>query len=417
MQKRNTLARFAALFFAGSVAVLAQFSSGSNGSDGALSIPNGSGTVIFDPVALGIDLDGDNIFHFTTITIGSDSTLVLKASKLRKNTSVVFLASGAVSISTNAGLNLSGENGVTMGSSPQTTRRPAEPGPGGFAGGLSNRYNPSTGAMITPATDGFGPAGARGVALTSGCANGPSATANHLSVSMVPLTGGAGGAGAFCASAAGANGGAGGGAIRIVSSSQITFAGSSFIRANGGSGGPSPTAGIFGGNGGGGLIHLIAPAITFSGTGNVLSAINPGTNDPTPLLNGSGAVRLNATTISGAPTGNPAAMTGTLFAMPLPDGLPEVIVTQVNGSSVANPPSGLLTGADVLINTATASTVTIAARNIPTGTVVTLRISSEVVADQSITCNGLAGTLANSTATCQATFPLGANITIAAASW
>ena len=403
------------LFLVAAVSGFAQFTSGSNGSDGALSIPDGSGTVVFDPFALGIDLDGDNIFHFTTITIGSDSTLVLKASKMRKNTAIVFLASGAVSIGTNSGLNLNGENGVPTGASAQTTRRPSEPGPGGFAGGLSNRINTSTGALITPATDGFGPPGSRGVAATSGCASGASASSSHLSISMVPLAGGAGGAGAVSCSGTGANGGAGGGAIRIVSSSQIAFGTTAFIRANGGSGAATGT-GTFGGHGGGGLIHLIAPAITFS-SGAVLSASNPVSTDPTPLVNGSGVVRLNATTITGTPTGNPVATSGALFAMPLPEGQPEVLITQVNGNNVANPPSGLLTGADVLINTASASTVNISARNIPVGTVVTLRISSEVVADQTLTCSPLAGTLASSAATCQATFPLGSNITIATASW
>jgi hypothetical protein len=86
--------------------------------------------------------------------------------------------------------------------------------------------------------------------------------------------------------------------------------------------------------------------------------------------------------------------------------------------SVANPPSGSLTGADVVISLAAAAAqVAIATKNIPPGTAVNLRINSETVADQSITCAPITGTLALGSATCQATFPLGANITIASATW
>ena len=45
------------------------FSSGSDGSDGALNIAGGQGVVNFDPAALGLDADGDRVFQFTTIAI------------------------------------------------------------------------------------------------------------------------------------------------------------------------------------------------------------------------------------------------------------------------------------------------------------------------------------------------------------
>src|SRR5436309_2953148 len=77
-------------------AMSAQFNSGSNGSDGSLNLST-PGTVDFDPAALGKDLDGDNIYHFTTINIAAGVTVRLRASKLR-NASVVWLASGAVTI-------------------------------------------------------------------------------------------------------------------------------------------------------------------------------------------------------------------------------------------------------------------------------------------------------------------------------
>src|SRR5882724_5566441 len=72
-------------------------SSGSTGVDGALTLTT-PGTVIFDPVALGIDVDGDNVFNFTTITIGPEVIVELRNNPLRGR-SVVWLATGAVDIS------------------------------------------------------------------------------------------------------------------------------------------------------------------------------------------------------------------------------------------------------------------------------------------------------------------------------
>ena len=77
----------------GAAPAFAQFSSGSTGKDGALSFTT-PGTVVFDPVAMGIDASGDNIFNFTTINIVSGVTVQLVAHKLREKP-VVWLATGA----------------------------------------------------------------------------------------------------------------------------------------------------------------------------------------------------------------------------------------------------------------------------------------------------------------------------------
>src|SRR3954470_18989189 len=58
------------------------FNSGSDGSDGALMLPAGQGTIVFDPRDTVrwekvLDPDGDGVYHFTTITIGSGTTLKL----------------------------------------------------------------------------------------------------------------------------------------------------------------------------------------------------------------------------------------------------------------------------------------------------------------------------------------------------
>ena len=64
--------------------------SGSNGSDGALTLTT-PGEVVFDPAALGLDADRDNVFHFTTITIASGVTVRMPARALQA-LPVVWLA-------------------------------------------------------------------------------------------------------------------------------------------------------------------------------------------------------------------------------------------------------------------------------------------------------------------------------------
>ena len=70
------------------------FDSTSDGSDGAYT-PVAS--EVFDPVALGLDLDGDNVFQFTTVTIPAGVTVTLRADKLNM-APVFWLASGAIQI-------------------------------------------------------------------------------------------------------------------------------------------------------------------------------------------------------------------------------------------------------------------------------------------------------------------------------
>ena len=113
----------------------AQFTSGSTGADGAYS-PTVSGD--FDPIALGIDKSGDNVFNFTTINIPQGVTIKLRASKLR-NAAVTWLATGNVTIA--GTLDLSGAPGASaeLRATPRRShplRVLPEPGPGGYTGGL-----------------------------------------------------------------------------------------------------------------------------------------------------------------------------------------------------------------------------------------------------------------------------------------
>jgi hypothetical protein len=130
----------------------------------------------------------------------------------------------------------------------------------------------------------------------------------------------------------------------------------------------------------------------------------------------------NSGGISGA---NAAANTtnyvfvGPLYNVPVNATLaqPTLVISQVNGVAVPNPPGGQYLAPDVQINANSAVTVALAGANIPLGTAPTLRLSPEGSADVLITCSPLAGTLASSTSTCSATFPFSVTITAARATW
>ena len=106
----------AALALTGGRAAAAEgtFDSGSDGSEGALSLTT-PGTVVFDPVALGLDPDGDGIFHFTTITVDAGVTVRLESPTVTKP--VFWLATGAVvidgTIDMNGGAGQAGQAGLT----------------------------------------------------------------------------------------------------------------------------------------------------------------------------------------------------------------------------------------------------------------------------------------------------------------
>ena len=81
------------------------FTSGSDGSDGALNI-TAPGVTYLDPVAMKINPKGDNIFNFTTINIARGS--VLKISEVKIHGPVYFLAQGDVTI--NGAIDSRGDN-------------------------------------------------------------------------------------------------------------------------------------------------------------------------------------------------------------------------------------------------------------------------------------------------------------------
>jgi len=415
---------------------LAQFSSGSTGADGPYS-PTVSG--VFNPAALGINPAGDNIFNFTTINIPAGVTISMPASIVR-NMPVVWLATGNVTIA--GTINLAGDPGYTVdGANSQEdvqVRREAQPGAGGYYGGLGSHggvgpeagAGPGGGPGGLNSSTGYQCWGGTGASYSAGLTTPYSSGTGQTygGPYLVPLYGGSGGGGGWgsnAVNAVGGGGGAGGGAIRITSTTQITLTGS--INASGGNGGfvTNPNGSCPGGPGAGGSVNLIAPTISGNGSIYVTSGYNLSGNssNATYTYVSNGIVRFNVTnygftgTILGGSFTN-GVSSGDLFVGPLfnvPSNTvlaqPTLTITQVNGVNVPQPPQGLYLNPDVQINANTPVTVSIAATNVPVGTVTPiLRVTSETSGDQSITCSTLTGTLAASTGTCTATFPFSISI-------
>jgi hypothetical protein len=228
------------------------FDSGSTGADGALAFPATPGTVVFDPRAFDppLDPDGDNVYHFTTVTIPAGVTVRLASGALPEGRPVVWLASGAVQI--DGVLDLNGSDGHADNQTPL----PAVPGAGGYSGSAG-------GTTVTPARNGNGPGGGRAAASRHGGGAGHAAAGGGSTSTgtpggaygnefLLPLLGGSGGAGGARGAQNGSGGGAGGGAILIASSVSIALNGS--VTARGGRGGVCiiSTGGFCGGAGSGG---------------------------------------------------------------------------------------------------------------------------------------------------------------------
>jgi hypothetical protein len=227
--KPTTLGKVSiAIWILTSGAAHAQFSSGSTGADGAL-------TVTSDTT---LQLPPDGILNYTTITVSAGATLKFLQNPL--NTPVFLLATGDVLIA--------GTIDVSGGSFSSAV--PGIGGPGGFDGGFGSGFPAGAG-------DGQGPGGGRiamnGISFISGgsfafTAGGSPAYGNTL---LSPLIGGSGGAG----DDGGHGGGGGGGALLIASSTQITISGT--LNAWGGAGGSA--------GGSGGALRVVAPVVNGNG--------------------------------------------------------------------------------------------------------------------------------------------------------
>jgi hypothetical protein len=371
------------------------FSSTSTGSDGALNFTT-PGTVMFDPTAFQPPLNpsGNNIYNFTTINIAAGVTVRLSGRNLTGP--VYWLASGAVTIA--GTLDLNGENGPAFSQSDET-RIPAYPGAGGYAGGVGGR--PLSTPPLTP-QPGSGPGGGGAGSATSGMFNGNSGSNGTFAGTnffLVPLVGGSGGGGGdgIDAVTIGGGGGGGGGAILVASSTSITIAG--VIRANGGAGGTCGSSGC-GGNGSGGAIRLISPLVNGAGSLSAAQIRIETSSYPNTLT------VTQPLTVSATPN---------LYLPTIPPGALKVV--SVNGVALPAAPAASFTVPDATINASAAVPVVIQAANIPPGTVPTLQFISDSGADFTVQAPALTGTMAQSTATVQVTFPAGFSRGYVLATW
>jgi len=371
------------------------FSSGSTGADGPLTFTT-PGTFTFDPKALNIDPEGDNVFNFTTITIGSGVTLKLTSKAVPGG--IYWLASGDVQIS--GTIDLSGEDGLTLLSSTQSSLRiPAAPGSGGYAGGLGGMTGGS------PAQAGNGPGAGAGATSTS--VRGGDGTFNGNQF-LTPLVGGSGGGGGLSpAGTFGGGGGAGGGALLIASSTRISWA-SGTINADGGvCGGNCSAQG--GGGGAGGAVRLVAPTISGNNGGSVVAR---GARANIPSSNG--IIRFEGFSVGGI-NSSPAAIISTPLAVILPSTPPPTLkVTSINGVPINSNPFSF---PDTTVNSSSPIVVSIEAHYIPLGTIPKVIVFSEVGPDQVVNASALSGTLAVSTATANITFPTGGSRGYVKATW
>lgn len=412
---RKFLAMVLAGLLSGSVLKAQTFSSGSNGSDGALDLTNRQGTLVFDPSTFNppLDQDHDNVYHFTTIKIPSGLTVRLSAEVLGAKP-VVWLASGDVTI--DGALDLSGGTGhpyIGVGAAIV----PSLAGAGGYPGGIGETTSQSW-------TTGQGPGAPRGPNGGAGhVVPGQGASMASLNGSaygndfLLPLVGGSGGSGGTNpggAGVSGSGGGAGGGALLIASSVSIRISGS--INADGGSGGQPTSAAGSGGGGSGGAIRLIAPIVSSAGPFTFLTA-KGGLPFAGSGIGSQGRIRLEAFQhqFTGR-TDPPPTVTSPSPVFP-PASAPAVRIVSIGGVTVPPNPNASFVAPDVTLDNAATVTIQLAGSKVPVGTIVHLTLTPETGAIVNVDSTPLAGTFDSSTATASVTIPHGFSRFSVQASW
>jgi hypothetical protein len=307
------------------------------------------------------DMSGraNGIWNFTSINIPY-GTEVLFDNRNTSNTGVVWLATENVHIG--GILRLDGHNAVSNNG---TGNNPIG-GPGGGAGGLGAiRFNESGNYTGTPG-QGYG-GGAPGVLSGEQGSDGQFSGAYGNSL-LLPLLGGSGGGGgASNDTVNGGHGGGGGGAILIASDKDITVNGT--INTDGGFSIQAAGGGTWGGKGSGGGIKLMADRI--EGTGSLLA--RGGRN----LTDGSaGRIRLEAYFRPLAAKATPSAVTTAPIGTPQFSDQPRLTLLSVAGENVTQPATGVLQTPDVVFTSEGMVTILVGADNVPVGTPVTLRITS-----------------------------------------
>ncbi len=379
------------------------FDSGSDGSDGALdftwAIPESgfitieldpSDATTFDPgnPDRKLDIDNDNIFHFTSITIPANVNVQLTAPKFNW-APVYWLSQGDISINLKGSLDLRGSDGHAM-STLGDGRFPAIPGPGGFPGGVGV-------SATNMATPGFGPGAGQAAGNDNFGGGGSHATQGggtilgdiYGSPFLLPLVGGSGGAGGGDSVAvqniSRGGGGAGGGAILLASNTMIIMDGDIYL--GGGTGGGSDQFQYGGGNGSGGALRILTPVFKGKYTINqprhfhwgeihVNGGNSRSNNNRYGYSGGVGRVRIE--TFDNQFTGKffPDATSSIRISGLVPStpflptdnrvpGWPSVHVTSVNSVAVNPEPTGSFSLPDTTVSVTTTVPVLFEAKNVP----------------------------------------------------
>ena len=379
-----------------SIATVSAFDSGSDGSDGALNLSTPGSIMLSDFPA---DADGDNIYHFTSITIAAGVILDFRSAF---SGPVIWLASGDVQI--DGDILLDGQKGH-----PVTGLFRALPGAGGFSGGIGVSISNNTPEV------GRGPGG--GIVRSCGGGGGylrdggNNFTTNNSygNPFILPLIGGSGGGGS--SRPLGTGGGGGGGAILIASNTLIEVNGK--ISANGGGafrGDPTDLQ-TSGGGGSGGAIKLMADIISGNGSLSTIGGFpdgGDGTPNPSSQCEGSvGRIRIEA--LQGPASLqilSPATFSTPGLVFLAQDQLPIRVVT-IDGIAVPSNPTGSFEMPDVTINNPSSTSIALEARGVPLNTVITVTVIPETGNVVSGNATPLTGTVEISTATVLLNIPAG----------
>jgi hypothetical protein len=333
---------------------LSQATTGSWTNNNATNAGNG----IYDPSQWAV------VFKYSSVTIQGGATVTFSNHPSRAP--VVWLVSGNVVIDGTLSLNGQQQAGVPL---------LAEPGPGGFRGGVGNiGGGASEGAGFGPGAfnvtyfNGIGDTGVGNYGQTIGF-NGFQGSPPYGNPSLIPLIGGSGGYGSPYST----GGGAGGGAILIACANTLTVTGT--IQANGGYGWGNYNNWDDGGSGGG--IRLVANAISGSGT---LSCNGGGQNGGES--GGFGRIRIERVTDTSnfeiAPDASLLPLTnGNIPNIFMPTTGPFVAIETIGGlPAPADPRSSFgALGADVTLPQLPSTTVTVLTTNVEAQSVVTVRVT------------------------------------------
>lgn len=358
---------------------VAQVNSGSDGSDGALSPPNGY---------LVIDMHDHptGIYQYTTVNISGSA--IVQFIPNAANTPVVWLVQGDCTIG----------GFVYLDGQTPTGRAAGAGGPGGFDGGEGYlQSDPTYGGA------GLGPGGGTGSSPICG-PPGPGAfgtpgwsayscvllQATYGSSLLLPIVGGSGGGGRNY------GGGGGGGAILIAVSGTLNLLGN--IRANGGCYDNNPS-----GYGSGGAIRLVASNLSGNGYVNAKGGCDSIGNG----CGGQGRVRLEATTnnFSGQIDGSYSIGYPNIILLPS-NQEPRLVIENVAGVVVDPNPQ---TAPNVRVPGLQSNPINIVVRcvNVAMNSQITVDVKPLNGAVASATGTNSSGTLASSTAVVSLNMPRG----------